>query len=93
MSLPRFGGAIALVLFKLWAIAHLPIHASLAYHDNLRYIIRATQLLQGDVPYDGLVLARQPGYPLFILASYHLGIPPALLPRTLLSRCRGLPRL
>ena len=72
---PTVWGAIALVLFKLWAIAHLPIHASLAYHDNLRYIIRATQLLQGDVPYDGLVLARQPGYPLFILASYHLGIP------------------
>ncbi|WP_159786407.1 hypothetical protein [Sodalinema gerasimenkoae] len=68
-------GAIALVLFKLWAIAHLPIHASLAYHDNLRYIIRATQLLQGDVPYDGLVLARQPGYPAFIVASYYLGMP------------------
>lgn len=72
---PTIWGAIALVLFKLWAIAHLPIHASLAYHDNLRYIIRASQLLQGDVPYDGLVLARQPGYPAFILASYHLGIP------------------
>ncbi len=69
------GLAIALVVLKLWAIAHLPIHASLAHHDNLRYILRATQLLDPDVPYDGLVLARQPGYPAFIVASYLLGLP------------------
>ncbi|MFP4651140.1 MAG: hypothetical protein ACLFM4_01800 [Phormidium sp.] len=69
------GLAIALVVVKLWAIAHLPIHASLARHDNLRYIIRASQLLDPDVPYDGLVLARQPGYPTFIVASYLLGLP------------------
>jgi hypothetical protein len=67
--------AIALVVFKLGAIAHLPIHASLARHDNLRYIIRATQLLDPHVPYDGLVLARQPGYPAFIAASSLLGLP------------------
>jgi hypothetical protein len=69
------GLAIALVVFKLGAIAHLPIHASLARHDNLRYIIRATQLLDPHVPYDGLVLARQPGYPAFIAASSLLGLP------------------
>ncbi|MBO9999295.1 MAG: hypothetical protein J7641_09865 [Cyanobacteria bacterium SID2] len=67
--------AIAIAVFKLWAVAHLPIRASIAFHDNLRYVITATNLLRGNVPYGELTLVRQPGYPGFILLSYWLGLP------------------
>ncbi|MGC9504387.1 hypothetical protein [Baaleninema sp.] len=67
--------AIALATMKLGSIAHLPIRAFPAVHDHLRYVITASNLLEVDVPYGELVLARQPGYPGFIAFSYLLGIP------------------
>jgi hypothetical protein len=70
-----FFWAIALVLLKLWLIAHLPIRASNAGYDNLRYVILAQNFLQPPHTYDSFVLVRQPGYPLFIVLSYYLGIP------------------
>lgn len=82
--------AIVLAILKLWAIAHLPIRASFASHDNLRYVITAANWLQGDVPYDGLVLARQPGYPGLIWLSYHLGIPLRLAQEGLYLLAAGL---
>jgi hypothetical protein len=70
-----FFWAIAFVLLKLWLIAHLPIRASNAGYDNLRYVILAQNFLQPPHAYDSFVLVRQPGYPFFILLSYYLGIP------------------
>ncbi len=67
--------AIGLVLLKLWLIAHLPIRASTAGYDNLRYVILAHNFLQPPPAYDSLVLVRQPGYPFFIVLSYYLHIP------------------
>lgn len=60
---------------KLWLSSHLPIMASVAGHDNLRYVIMATNFLQSDAPYNQHALMRQPAYPAFIVLSYFLGIP------------------
>lgn len=60
---------------KLWLSSHLPIMASVAGHDNLRYVIMAANFLQSDAPYNQYALMRQPAYPAFIVLNYFLGIP------------------
>ncbi|HIK33140.1 MAG TPA: hypothetical protein IGS17_17045 [Oscillatoriales cyanobacterium M59_W2019_021] len=66
---------LGLSILKLWLIGHLPIRASYAGYDNLRYVILASNFLALNVPYDSFTLVRQPGYPAFIFLSYLLGIP------------------
>lgn len=66
---------LGLSIIKLWLISHLPIRASYAGYDNLRYVILASNFLEPNVPYDAFTLVRQPGYPAFIFFSYLLGIP------------------
>ncbi len=59
---------------KLWLCSHLPVMASVAGHDNLRYAIMAANLLQPDAPYNQHALMRQQAYPAFIILSYFSGI-------------------
>lgn len=66
---------LGLSILKLWLISHLPIRASYAGYDNLRYVILASNFLDPNVSYDSFTLVRQPGYPAFIFISYILGIP------------------
>lgn len=66
---------LSLSIIKLWLISHLPIRASYAGYDNLRYVVLAANFLDPNVPYDQFTLVRQPGYPAFIVLSYLLGIP------------------
>jgi hypothetical protein len=66
---------LGLSIFKLWLISHLPIRASYAGYDNLRYVILAANFLEPNIFYDQFTLVRQPGYPAFIFLSYLVGIP------------------
>jgi hypothetical protein len=66
---------LSLAVFKLWLIGHLPIRASYAGYDNLRYVILANTFLEPSIPYDQFTLVRQPGYPAFIVLSYLVGMP------------------
>jgi hypothetical protein len=66
---------IGLSIVKLWLISHLPIRASYAGYDNLRYVILANNFLDPNISYDSFTLVRQPGYPAFIFFSYLVGIP------------------
>lgn len=66
---------LCLSIIKLWLISHLPIRASYAGYDNLRYVVLASNFLEPTVAYDAFTLVRQPGYPAFIFLSYLLGIP------------------
>lgn len=66
---------LGLSIVKLWLVGHLPIRASYAGYDNLRYVILANNFLEPAVTYDAFTLVRQPGYPAFIVFSYLLGIP------------------
>lgn len=65
---------LVLAGLKLWLCSHLPVMASVAGHDNLRYVIMAANLLQPDAPYNQHALMRQSAYPAFIVLSYFLGI-------------------
>lgn len=66
---------LGLSILKLLLISHLPIRASYAGYDNLRYVILANNFLEPTVAYDAFTLLRQPGYPAFIVLSYLVGIP------------------
>lgn len=66
---------IGLSIVKLWLISHLPIRASYAGYDNLRYVILANNFLDPNISYDSFTLVRQPGYPAFIFLGYLVGIP------------------
>ena len=72
------GGAVALVLFKLWLVSAQTIFAigPASYHDAV-YLKLADALLRGEWlgPYDKFTLAHGPMYPLFIAGVYRLRIP------------------
>lgn len=73
-----WGVAMALTIAKLWLTRGQGIFAiGNAGHDDLLFIDLARHLIYGDWlgPYNELTLSKGPFYPLFIAASFWIGIP------------------
>jgi hypothetical protein len=68
---------ILLVLVKLWLVGGQALTVRLYAHDDYLFIKLAGYLLSGDWlgPYDELTLAKGCFYPLWIAASFVLGLP------------------
>jgi hypothetical protein len=70
--------AAGLAGVKLWLVAAQPLGAiGVMPHDDTLFLDRAEHLLAGRWlgPYDQYVLAKGPGFPLWLAASHALGVP------------------
>src|SRR5438093_1239966 len=71
-------GIFALVAAKLFLVSVLPLRAlTEASYDDALFVRSARAILAGEWlgPYDPIVLAKGPMYPLFIAASHLMGLP------------------
>lgn len=70
--------AFVLVLLKLWLVTAQPtVVIAGAWHDDRLFVAMADRILHGEWlgAYDQMTLAKGAGYPLFIAATFCLGIP------------------
>lgn len=68
-------GLAVLLLGKLWLVRYEDIAAILGPHDDLWFMKRARVAYWFFSGYDAMKFIKEPGYPLFVTAVHHAGVP------------------